>query len=815
MTPGLRRRVPARTPLLAAWSLLSAVMLALLSTSALGSRGTVVLDDYGSMLAPAAAAVGCFLACRRETGKSARAWFLLGLSLLSWAFGGLIWTSYEVYLGRDIPFPSLADVGYLGSVPLAVAALLCFPGSQFVGMARMRPVLDGAIAAGALLFVSWTTVLGPAVRAGSGSLLTQGLSLAYPACDVVTASIALLALARARDGQRTTMLLVSVGLVLVAAADSAFAWFTAHGNYSSENSFDTGYIAGFLLIGVAALQHRPLAKRAVAEVSDLVAPLRFGMAIPYIPLLIGVPLAVALQLDGKPLDTFQLSITGFVIVAVLLRQVLSLQLIVGLSTQLHSTVAAMRNQEAELQTTVASLRDREVELHHQAFHDPLTGLANRTLFADRVGHALSRSRRLGPVILLLADLDDFKVVNDTLGHPAGDMLLITVADRLRAVVRPEDTVARLGGDEFAVLLDAAEGLDDARGVADRITQAMLHPFYLAGVHTVMGASIGIAAADASASAEALLRDADIAMYAAKAQGKGRCAVYAAEFAAENLGRLQLKSDLSQALERGELSLKYQPIVDLDTGMMVGVEALLRWMHPTLGSVPRSAYIPIAETSGAMLPIGRWVLSQACAQAGRWQRARPRGSAAIGLSVNLAGRQLTDPLLLPAVEGALVDAGLAPSCLTLEITESILLDDEVILAPLMELKKLGVHVAIDDFGTGHSALTRLRHYPIDTLKVDQSFVNALTPEAPVPDVLITTILSLGRGLGMTVIAEGVETENQLAALRVLGCRQAQGFLFARPAEPDVIGELIHAGIALTDPVVAPADGHATPGSRADA
>ena len=815
MAPTPQRHVPARTPLLAAWSVLGAVFLCLLATTALGSTGTVVLDDYGSMLAPAAAAAACFLACRRESGKSAQAWFLLGLSLLSWAFGGLIWTFYEVILHVPVPFPSLADVGYLMSVPLAVAALLSFPGSQFVGMARMRPVLDGTIAAGALLFVSWTTVLGPAFRAGTGSLFTQGISLAYPSCDVVTASIALLALGRARQGQRATMLLVSLGLIFVAVADSAFAWFTAHGAYATGNLFDTGYVAGFLLIGVAALQNRPQAIPVAAEVSTLVTPLRLGMAIPYVPLLVGVPLAVGLQVDGKPLDAFQLSITGFVIVAVLLRQVLSLQLIVGLSAQLHNTVTALRNQEGELHKTVAILRDREVELHHQAFHDPLTGLANRTLFADRVGHALSRSRRLGPVILLLADLDDFKVVNDTLGHPAGDMLLITVADRLRAVVRPEDTVARLGGDEFAVLLDAADGLDDARGVADRITQAMLQPFYLAGVHTVMGASIGIAAADASASAEALLRDADIAMYAAKAQGKGRCAVYAAEFAAENLGRLQLKSDLSQALERGELSLKYQPIVDLDTGMMIGVEALLRWAHPTLGSVPRSAYIPIAETSGAMLPIGRWVLSEACAQAGRWQRARPRGSAAIGLSVNLAGRQLTDPLLIPAVEGALVDAGLAPSCLTLEITESILLDDEVILAPLMELKKLGVHLAIDDFGTGHSALTRLRHYPIDTLKVDQSFVNALTPEAPVPDVLITTILSLGRGLGMTVIAEGVETENQLAALRVLGCRQAQGFLFARPAEPDVIGELIHAGIALTDPVVTSADGHASPGARAGA
>jgi diguanylate cyclase (GGDEF)-like protein len=784
---------------LVGWALLSAAFLALLATEALGATAAVIVDDYGSMLAPAAAALACLLARRRESGRPAQAWLLLSLSLLAWAAGGLAWTVYEVHLGREVPFPSVADVGYLLSVPLAVAALVSFPGGRMVGVARLRPVLDGAIAAGALLFLSWSTVLGPAYHASVGSFLSQSISLAYPACDVLMATMALLTLARARPGERTTMLLVALGLLLVAAADSSFAWFTAHGAYATGNLFDTGYVAGFLLVGVAALQNRPREDHDHVDVTEHVAPVQLGMAIPYVPLLIGVPLAVVLQVRGHQLDAMQVFVTGFVIVAVLLRQVLSLQVIVALTGQLHRTVAALRSQEAELTQTVATLQDREVELHHQAFHDPLTGLANRTLLNDRVSHALSRSRRLGPVILLLADLDDFKVVNDTLGHPAGDMLLVTVAERLLAVLRPEDTVARLGGDEFAVLLDAAKDLEDARGVADRITQAMLQPFYLAGVHTVMGASIGIAAADATASAEALLRDADIAMYAAKAQGKGRCAVYAAEFAAENLGRLRLKSDLSRALERGELSLKYQPLVDLDSGMMTGVEALLRWNHPFLGSIPRSTYIPIAETSGAILPIGRWVLAQSCMQAAGWQRLKPNGAAAVRLSVNVAGRQLTDPLLIPSVAGALADSGLPAELLTLEITESVLLDDEATLAPLLELKALGVHLAIDDFGTGHSALSRLRRYPIDTLKIDQSFVNALTPEAPVPDVLITTILALGQGLSLKVIAEGVETDNQLSALRTLGCREAQGFLFARPAEPDVITELINAGIALTDPV----------------
>jgi diguanylate cyclase (GGDEF)-like protein len=474
-----------------------------------------------------------------------------------------------------------------------------------------------------------------------------------------------------------------------------------------------------------------------------------------------------------------------VVGAMLLRQLLSMQVIVALSGQ--------------LQETVESLRGREVELHHQAFHDPLTGLANRALFADRVNHALSRSRRPEPVILLLADLDDFKAVNDNLGHRAGDTLLVTVAERLLAVVRPGDTVARLGGDEFAVLLETAEGLDEARGVAERIAQAMQQPFYLAGAHTVIGASIGIAAAGDALSGEAMLRDADIAMYAAKAQGKGRFAVYAAEFAVANLGRLQLKSDLTQALTKGELSLKYLPIVDLQSGLMTGVEALLRWNHPVHGSVPRTVFIPLAETSGDILPIGRWVIAEACAQAGRWQRQQVPGTPPLRLSVNVSSRQLADPQLIPCVRAALTAARLAPDLLTLEITESVLLDTEAILAPLRALCRLGVHLAIDDFGTGHSALSMLRALPVDTLKVDQSFVAALTPDAPVPDVLITAILTLGQGLDLTVIAEGVETEGHLPALRHLGCTHAQGFLFARPAEPDVISELIGAGIALTDPV----------------
>ena len=764
---------------------ISLVFLALLWSELLGVTGTVIMDDYVSTIGPATAGLLCFRASRRATGRSRPAWFLLGLSVLSWALGSATWTLYEVHLGREIPFPSLSDVGYLLSVPLWIAALLTFPGARATGVARMRPLLDGIVAAGALLFVSWATVLGPTFHAGSGSVWSQVVSLAYPAGDVLSATIALLLLARARGQHRFTLALIASALLLEAVADTSFAWFTAQGQYATGNLIDVIFLAGFLLIGLAAM--RPPVPDEIDDRDEL-APTRFAL-LPYAPLLLSLPFAVVLHQRGRPIDPFLFYTSLTAIVAVLARQLLSLNVNAALGRQLRDTVA--------------TLRHREIELNHQAFHDPLTGLANRALFADRIAHALASTRRPPPVILLLADLDDFKAINDTLGHPAGDALLIGVAERLRAVVRPEDTVARLGGDEFAVLLEATDGLG-ARRVAERIAEALEQPFDLGGVRMVIGASIGIAAAGSATVGDAsvgdtMLLEADIAMYAAKAEGKGRYAVFAADLAAANFGRLQLKGDLSEALARGELSLVYQPIVDVASGSLMGVEALLRWTHPVQGSISPAEFIPLAEASGAILPIGRWVLSQACAQAASWQLLRPVGTTSLGLAVNVSGRQLTDRQLLATVRAALAESGLAPHLLTLELTESVLFaEEEDVMAALVALRALGVRLAIDDFGTGHSSLSRLSQYPIDTLKVDGSFINALTPDVSVPDVLVTAILALGGGLGMQVIAEGVETEEQLAALRALGCPQAQGYLFARPGHPDIIGELIREGIALADP-----------------
>jgi diguanylate cyclase (GGDEF)-like protein len=765
-----------------AWAAASMSFLALLVFTPLGATGTVALDDYACAVSPMAAGIACLWAWWRSTGRVRLAWFWLACSLFSWAAGEVVWTVYEVHLHRIVPFPSMGDVAYLGFVPLAITGLLCFPAWRVAGAARLRPVFDGAIAAGALLFISWATVLGPAVESSTGSLTSEVISMAYPVSDVLLATIALLTVARAQGRQRVTMLVVSAGLLVVAIADSSFVWFIAQGKYASGNLFDTGYVSGFLLIGVAAVYSRGAEVETEAVDDDI--PSRMSLALPYAPLLITTPLVVLRKLGDHPLTRVEFGICVAVAIAIMARQVLSIQMIVALSSKLRDTVA--------------ELRSREVELNYRAFHDALTGLANRALFADRVSHALARSRRPEPVFLLLADLDDFKIVNDTMGHAAGDALLVGVADRLRAIVRPEDTVARLGGDEFAILLDGCPDLHAANEVAARIAESLVKPFHIGGVDTTIGASVGVAVAADGSSGEDLLRDADIAMYAAKSGGKGGHAVYAAEMAELSIDRLQLKRDLGDALINSQLTLRYQPIIELDTGRICAVEALLRWMHPVRGAIDPDVFIPLAEASGEIMPIGRWVLQQACRQASTWNKSSP----VLGLAVNLSGRQLSDPQLISTVRAALADAEFPAEQLTLEITESALVDDQTALESLQALRAIGLHLAIDDFGTGHSSLSRLRRYPIDVLKVDRSFISALTPGPGPQDVLLATILRLGDGLGIDVIAEGVETESELAALRALGYKQAQGYLFARPADPDLIDELIRNDIALTNSASTP-------------
>jgi diguanylate cyclase (GGDEF)-like protein/PAS domain S-box-containing protein len=414
----------------------------------------------------------------------------------------------------------------------------------------------------------------------------------------------------------------------------------------------------------------------------------------------------------------------------------------------------------------------DAQLRHQAFHDSLTGLSNRALFNDRVEHALGR--RIGDAlpILLLLDLDRFKLINDSLGHAAGDQLLVEAARRLEDSVRLGDTVSRLGGDEFAILLeDCALGAAELQ--AARLLKALAAPMQIGDHQVTTSASIGIAAATGAMSAGELLRNADVAMYRAKAAGGGRLQVFKPEMYAVAARQMELTASLRRALDEQQFVLHFQPVVDLSDGRVTGMEALTRWAHPELGLMSPLEFIPIAEDSGVIVELGAWVLREACMSAAAWPD--PTGK----VNVNLSGRQLADPDIVEHVRSALRVSGLAPSRLTLEITESVLMQhSEVNVRRLRRLRALGVTLAIDDFGTGYSSLAYLRAFPVHELKIDKTFVSSLPGDEDAVS-LIRTILQLAKSLSLGTVAEGVETKEQYDALRALGCDRVQGFYVSRP------------------------------------
>jgi diguanylate cyclase (GGDEF)-like protein/PAS domain S-box-containing protein len=453
---------------------------------------------------------------------------------------------------------------------------------------------------------------------------------------------------------------------------------------------------------------------------------------------------------------------------------------------------------------VGHRRALEKQIHHQAFHDSLTGLANRALFEDRLKHALERTRRdarQGASVVFI-DLDDFKTVNDSLGHAAGDDLLRAFAGCLAECTRRADTVARFGGDEFAVLVEGFYADEAAVVIADRIHAALERPIRLEQDDVYVHASIGIASSDGTSTADEVVRNADLAMYSAKADGKGQSACFEPSMHSAARKRLQLTGDLRGALAAGQLSVNYQPLIRLTDGRMLGVEALLRWAHPQLGLVPPAEFIPLAEESGLILTIGRYVLNEACRQLRSWQVEHP-GNHPDYVSVNLSVRQFQrEGQVVEEVRNALEEAGLEGSHLMLEITESVLMEDrQPIIRDLDELRRLGVRIAIDDFGTGYSALSYLREFPIDTVKMDRSFVHNLG-DGSADSALVRSVVELGEALNMQIIAEGIELQGQLDSVTGLRCDIGQGYFFAPPLDADAMRGLLNGDAPPPAPAEAP-------------
>lgn len=463
----------------------------------------------------------------------------------------------------------------------------------------------------------------------------------------------------------------------------------------------------------------------------------------------------------------------------------------------ESTMAPIHDERGQLSELVCVSRDvterksAELQLAHQAMHDALTGLPNRTLFIDRLAHALRRRRRggTGALAVLFFDVDRFKVINDSLGHAAGDRLLIDIAARVDGALRPADTVARFGGDEFTVLCEDIAGELEAVAIAQRLVDRFQEPFHLDGREVFLSTSIGIALANGSASGRSgerpddLIRDADAAMYRAKELGKARYELFDTAMRTQALRRLELENALRRAVKRDELRLHLQPEIAVDTGAIVGFEALVRWEHPERGLLGPSEFVPLAEETGLIGAVGEWVLRHACAAAAAWR------APGLVISVNVSPRQLATGDFVELVETVLAETGLDPTTLCLELTESAVVESGA-MATLAGLKRLGVQLAIDDFGTGWSSLGHLRRFPIDVVKLDRSFVSGLGRDAQDTSIA-AAIISLAHALGLSTVAEGIETGEQLAVLASLGCDLGQGYLFARPAPMETFGDVLAA------------------------
>jgi diguanylate cyclase (GGDEF)-like protein len=415
-----------------------------------------------------------------------------------------------------------------------------------------------------------------------------------------------------------------------------------------------------------------------------------------------------------------------------------------------------------------------------ALHDPTTGLPNRELLTDRIGHALASSDAEGsaPIAVILLDLDRFDVINESVGHAIGDRLLVAVGQRLAGCLRPSDTVARFGGDEFGIIVDPVLDAEDASGFAERIRTGLSAPFPMGGRDWFISASLGIAVGrPGRATPGEMLREAGIAMVRAKADASVGCVVFEPSMSTQTMDRIDMEDDLRRAIERGELRVHYQPLVDLGSDRIVGFEALVRWQHPVRGLVPPLAFIPLAEETGLIVPLGRWVLETACRQARKWRDSRPSGPRLL-MSVNLSARQFVQPDLVDQVEAVLAETGLEPSMLELEITESVVMDQsEAGIRTLSRLRDMGVRLVLDDFGTGYSSLAYLKHLPLDTIKIDRTFVAGL--DGPTDRSIVEAVITLAHGLRISVVAEGIETEAQFEILRAMGCDVGQGYLFAHP------------------------------------
>ncbi len=736
---------------------------------------TRAVNDLGLSGFATFAAVSAGLAARKARGRQRRAWVFLATGVWGWVIGVVTWTYYGLSRGMDAaPFSSPIIVGFL--LPIAgCAALVSFP-VGYEGQSQARLVFDGLIVAGSLFLVAWAVVLNRVYAVDRADSAVLSYSLAHAAADIVTLTVAILVLARARTRQRLTLTLLTGGLALMAVSSTAFVGTVA--SHGGGELPAIGWAVAMLTLGLAALLSlRASPSDASAPATPLPAPV--SLWLPYLPF-IAAAATIAVGHRSSLQTGPVLGVGVFVVMAILVRQFVAL---------------------ADNRRLLGIVAD-------EALHDPLTGVGNRTMFNERLAHAVQMHRRdQRPVAVLSLDLDDFKLINDNMGHSAGDALLKAAAQRLVGCVRAGDTVARVGGDEFAVVIEG--GGENCHLVARRIAEAFNTPFELSGQKLLARPSFGLAVAspdDVHLRAEALLQQADAAMYAAKRLRSGGLQTFSAgmEFlAVEERARphefdgksahdgavaVRLLGELRQAVDRRDLVTVYQPKYDLRSGEIVGVEALVRWPHPDRGLLRPEQFLPLVRQHGLMRAVTERVLAQALNDAILWHR---RG-ARIPVCVNLFAASLSDVTMAAHIVDALARHELAADALIIEITEDLLVEDiGRARAMLATLRGHGIGVALDDFGSGYSALRYLRELPIDEVKLDRDFIAPILVD-PRAAAIVRAVVDLAHELGVTTTAEGVESAETAAALRDYGCDFAQGFYYSSPITASAVIDLLARG-----------------------
>jgi diguanylate cyclase (GGDEF)-like protein len=881
-----------------------------------GVHATLFGDDLLQFVLPGAAAVSCAVAAVRAPDRGHLTWWLVAASCGLEAAGDLIWFVIEAVMGHAVPFPSLADVGYLAAIPFAFAAVLSWRGPW--AKLRSLSILQGLVLGGSLLMVSWAFVLRPLVASSGLDPLGDVLDIVYPLTDVLLLSLIAFALLYRMRPVPHGLLLLGLGFAAITVSDSTFTYMTLKGTFAVTNWIDAGWLLGYAWIGCASLW-------PASEAEAVPEPARGSLllvVVPYVGLAGAITGAVYELLSNVGVDPVLIALAFVVMLLLLTLQLVALlenrswarvverrerwfrsllqassdailvtdrlghlfyhspsaasmlgahgddsyaKLLAGLDPASRATLQAARQRasasagsavtvtvqvarrnpadpgastlpgspgrsahpgsrggrspgpsrgtwrvtltdlsgDPDIAGLVANVSDVTAEaeltdqLTHQALHDPLTGLANRTLFSDRLANAAARhGRNHRPFAVLCLDLDQFKAINDTMGHAAGDAVLRRVGARLSRAMRRGDTAARLGGDEFAVVLEESGGAESARRTGERIAAAISRPITLSDRRISVHTSIGVAESPGDQiDPDELLRRADTAMYEAKASGEpDTVLVFDAALHQAILTRRAIRVELGAALAKGELLLHYQPIVDLHSDRVPQVEALLRWDHPARGRIPPVEFIPLAEETDQIVEIGRWVLHQACRDLAGLNRSR-EASSRVGVHVNVSVRQLQAEGFPTEVAGALASSGLSPELLTLEVTESMLMADVAFARDrLQALRRLGCRTAIDDFGTGYSSLSYLKDFPLDVVKIDRAFITSLESDAN-GRIVAGAIIGVSHELGLTAVAEGIETEAQASLIRRLGCDQAQGFLYARPMPLSDLAAMLDAGLGV--------------------